>query len=133
MFECVESSVTFNPCLRQGSVEAPRLWQMMAAQILASVESGHRKTWASCFTSKSRRRIRYAASCTHGWLIAALLREMSGLSDKATFECVESNFSFTSRKRGKPTFVAEDGNPDSGQCGGRMDKEKKGIHLGHGR
>ena len=25
MFECVESSFTFNPCLRQGSVEAPRL------------------------------------------------------------------------------------------------------------
>ena len=63
MFECVESSFTFNPCLRQGSVEAPRLWQMMAAQILASVESGHRKTWASCFTSKKRRRIRYEASC----------------------------------------------------------------------
>ena len=38
MFECVESSVTFNPCLRQGSVEALRLWQMMAAQLLASVE-----------------------------------------------------------------------------------------------
>ena len=31
---------------------------------------------------------------THGWLIAALLREMSGLSGKAKFECVESNFSF---------------------------------------
>ena len=31
---------------------------------------------------------------THGWLVAALLREMSGLSSKATFECVESNFSF---------------------------------------
>ena len=31
---------------------------------------------------------------THGWLIAALLREMSGLSGKATFECVESNFRF---------------------------------------
>ena len=31
---------------------------------------------------------------THGWLCAALLREMSGLSGKATLECVESNFSF---------------------------------------
>ena len=28
---------------------------------------------------------------THGWLIAALLREMSGL-DEAMFECVESRF-----------------------------------------
>ena len=26
---------------------------------------------------------------THGWLIAALLREMSGLSGKASFECLE--------------------------------------------
>ena len=38
MFECVESSFIFNRCLRQGSVEAPRLWQKMAAQILANVE-----------------------------------------------------------------------------------------------
>ena len=29
---------------------------------------------------------------THGWLIAALLREMSGLEGKAMFECVESSF-----------------------------------------
>ena len=38
MFDCVESSFTFNRCLRQGSVEAPRLWQMIAAQLLASAE-----------------------------------------------------------------------------------------------
>ena len=31
---------------------------------------------------------------SHGWLIAALLRAMSGLPGKATFECVESCFSF---------------------------------------
>ena len=37
MFECV-SSFAFNRCLRQGSVEAPRLWQQMASQILANVE-----------------------------------------------------------------------------------------------
>ena len=37
-FECVESSFSFNRCLRQGSVEAPRLWQKMATQILANVE-----------------------------------------------------------------------------------------------
>ena len=40
-FECVERSFNFNRCLRQGSVEAPRLWQMMAAQLLVSVEG----TW----------------------------------------------------------------------------------------
>ena len=38
IFECVESSFAFNRCLRQGSVEAPRLWQKMATQIWANVE-----------------------------------------------------------------------------------------------
>ena len=38
MFECVESSFSFNRGLRQGSVEAPKLWQMMATQLLATVE-----------------------------------------------------------------------------------------------
>ena len=31
---------------------------------------------------------------THGWIIAVLLREMSGLPGKAMFECVESSFAF---------------------------------------
>ena len=43
MFECVESSFVSNRCLRQGSVEAPRLWQKMATQILANVEEGWMK------------------------------------------------------------------------------------------
>ena len=38
MFECVESSFAFTRCLRQGSVEAPRLWQKIATQILANVQ-----------------------------------------------------------------------------------------------
>ena len=38
MFEFVESSFAFNRCLRQGSVEAPRLCQKMATQMLANVE-----------------------------------------------------------------------------------------------
>ena len=33
MFECVESEFVCNRCLRQGSVEAPRLWQKNATQI----------------------------------------------------------------------------------------------------
>ena len=64
----------------------------------------------------------------HGWIIAALLREMSGLSGKAIFECVES-LAFQSllaaRKRGSPAFAATDSIPDIGQCGGRMDEVKK--------
>ena len=31
---------------------------------------------------------------SHGWLIAAFLREMSERSGKPTFECVESSFDF---------------------------------------
>ena len=31
----------------------------------------------------------------HGWLIAALLREMSGLEGKAMFKCVESSLFFS--------------------------------------
>ena len=50
-----KSSVTFNPCLREGSVEALRLWQMMAAQILASVESGHRKNMGLLLDRKGER------------------------------------------------------------------------------
>ena len=34
MFECVESCFSFDRSLRQGSAEAPRLWQKMATQIL---------------------------------------------------------------------------------------------------
>ena len=36
---------------------------------------------------------------THGWLIAALLRETSGLEGQAMFECVESSFVFNRRLR----------------------------------
>ena len=38
---------------------------------------------------------------------------------------------FATRKRGSPTLVAKDGNPDLGKCGGRMDEEKKWCSLGH--
>ena len=34
------------------------------------------------------------------------------------------------RKRGSPTLVAENGHPDSDQCGRRMDDEKKWYSLG---
>ena len=38
MFECVESNFLFNRCLRQGSAEAPGLWQNVATQFLTNVE-----------------------------------------------------------------------------------------------
>ena len=37
------------------------------------------------------------------------------------------------RKRGSPTLVAENGTPDIGQCGRRLDEEKKWHSLGHRR
>ena len=41
-FESVESRFSFDRCLRQGSVEAPRSWQKMASQILAK---GKASSW----------------------------------------------------------------------------------------
>ena len=71
---------------------------------------------------------------THGSIIAALLREMSELSGKAMFECVESSVAFqpmlTTRKRASPTVVAKDGHPDIGKCGGRMDETTKRCPYG---
>ena len=61
---------------------------------------------------------------THGWLIAAFLREMSELSGKATFECVESNFSFNR------DYVKEAWKPHV--CGRKM-ATKRGYSLGHGK
>ena len=43
MFECVESRFSFNRSLRQGSVEAPKLWQIMATQLVATVEEKWKK------------------------------------------------------------------------------------------
>ena len=64
---------------------------------------------------------------THGWIIAALLREMSGLSGKAILECVESSLALN--RCLKPALAAKDGKPDIGQCGGRMDQAKKKVFL----
>ena len=59
MFECVESSFAFNRCLRQGSVEAPRLRQQMATQLLANVEEEWvTKEWESSWTLNVKRHIR---------------------------------------------------------------------------
>ena len=65
---------------------------------------------------------------THGWIIVALLREMSGLSGKAIFGCVESSFAFNPCLRQgsvESPLVAEDDSPDLGQCGKGMVEEKK--------
>ena len=38
LFESAESKFSFGRCIRQGSVQGPRLWQKMAMQLLAEVE-----------------------------------------------------------------------------------------------
>ena len=52
MFQCVDGSFTFNRCLRQGSVQVPRQWHMMAAQ---------QKNMGLLLDVKGR--IRYVSSC----------------------------------------------------------------------
>ena len=70
---------------------------------------------------------------THGWLIAALLRGMSGLSGKATFECVESNFSFNRVLRQgsveAPRLWKKMATQILSQSVGRMDKKRIGILM----
>ena len=64
MFKCVESKFSFNRCLRQGSVEAPRLRQKMAIQLLANgTENWLRKKLASFETWRDKEHTRSAASC----------------------------------------------------------------------
>ena len=79
-WECQEERT---PMLRHGSVVRPTMY-------LASMEIK---------TATDEARPRHVAKIvedhnTHGWLISALLREMSGLEGQAMFECVESKFSF---------------------------------------
>ena len=62
----------------------------------------------------------------HGWIIAALLREMDGLEGQAMFECVESD---SPRERRSPQIVAENGHAALGKCGTRMGYEKNGCHF----
>ena len=68
---------------------------------------------------------------THGWLIAAFLREMSGLEGKANVR-MQIRFQSVSPPgecRSSP-FVAKDGHAAPGQCGRRVGKKKNGSPLG---
>ena len=80
MFDC---SFAFNRCLRKGGVEAPRLWQKMASQLLAEVGENYFKNrcskesiWRQNVTGKG------AGSLEQGWqaaVVAASSCELSGL------------------------------------------------------
>ena len=107
-----------NPVKKHGTVVRPTMY-LASLEIKTAFDEAQPEHVANIMDNHN----------THGWIIAALLREMSGLSGKDMFECVESSFVFQSLlatgKRGSSTLVAEDGNPDFGQCGGRMDEAKK--------
>ena len=74
MFECVE--ILFNRCHRRGRVEASRLWQNVALQLLANVEG--------LWTWKDKEHARYAASCgpdkfwimSHSKILEQMLRDL---------------------------------------------------------
>ena len=120
-FESVESTCSFARCIRHGSVEAPRLRLKMAMPILGNDEpewvekkmgvlmdtrdgQAHQMCsfmWAdNWIMSHSKTHLEHIANFmgdqdVHGWITAALFREMAGLEGQATFENVEDTFPFT--------------------------------------
>ena len=96
-----------NPMLKHGSAVRPTMY-LASLDIKTAFDEAKPKHVAQIMDSHN----------THGWLIAALLREMSGLEGKAMFECVESSFVLNrclrqGERRG-PSLVAENGHSDSG-------------------
>ena len=85
-----------------------------------------RSTWQRSWTITTH---------TDGSLRPSRVNEVSGLSGKAVFECVESSFAFQSmlatKNIGSSTLVAKDGNPNVGQRGRRMDETKKRCSSGY--
>ena len=73
-----------NPVMRQGTVVRPTMY-MASLDIKTAFDEAKPKHMAKIMDNHN----------THGWIIAALLREMSGLSGKAIFECVESSFAIS--------------------------------------
>ena len=69
---------------------------------------------------------------THGWIVSALLCEMSGLEGQATFECVESKFSLDRCLR-QGSVVAKDGHATCGKRGRKLGNEKNGRPFRLGR
>ena len=72
-----------NPVMRHGTVVRPTL-HLASLDIKTAFDEAKPRHVAKILDGHN----------THGWIIAALLREMSRLSGKATFECVESSFVF---------------------------------------
>ena len=62
-FECVERKFSFARCIRQGSVEAPSLWQKMAMQLLANVERERKRMGVIFKIWKGNKLTRFAVLC----------------------------------------------------------------------
>ena len=69
-----------NLVMKHGTVVRPTMY-MASLDIKTAFDEAKPKHVAKIMDSHN----------THGWIIAALLREMSGLSGKAILECVESS------------------------------------------
>ena len=72
-----------NPVMRHGTVARPTMY-LASLDIKTAFDEAKPKHVARIMDNHN----------THGWIIAALLREMSRLSGMATFECVESSSVF---------------------------------------
>ena len=78
-----------NPVMRHGTVVRPAMY-LASLDIRTAFDEAKPKHVAWILDDHN----------THGWLIAALLREMSELSGTASFESVESRFSFRCLRQG---------------------------------
>ena len=72
MFECGESNLSFNRCLRQGRVsKLPHYGRRSPCSCwLTCKKVGQGKEWASFVTWERKEHIRYAISCDNFWIMS---------------------------------------------------------------
>ena len=110
-----------NPVMKHGTVVRPTMY-MGSLDIKSAFDEARPMHIARIMESHN----------LHGWLIAALLREMSGLEGGSMFECVESSFTFNRCLRQgsveAPPTVANDGCADVG-FRGKWTQKNMGLLL----
>ena len=80
----------------------------------------------ACDEARPRHSAKIMESCdVHGWLIAAVLRERSGLDVRMCRKLFHFQSMSAPTKRRSSKIVAKDGDGVPGQCGGELGKEKK--------
>ena len=90
-FENVESKFPLPKCIRQGSVEAPRLWLEMAVQMLLERGKGMEgNTWVFTLRMNSKTGISFAASCGTTIIGSCHTRQQTKTNDEKLVEEVEN-------------------------------------------